>query len=77
MNKFEQKVHDIALEVGGSHYPAVNPDLHKQMVRAVIDECVRAIDSAKRTNVYTTYDNDMHTGMVEKIKQSINERFGL
>lgn len=77
MQKFNQKVHDIALEVGGSHYPTVNPELHKQMVKMVVEECLAAADESNRNHVYTTYDRDMHLGTVAKIKDSIKERFGL
>lgn len=77
MQKFNQKVHDIALAVGGSHYPSVNPELHKQMVKAVLEECMSAIDSADHSHVHTTFDKDQYLSAIEKIKQSINKRFGL
>lgn len=78
MNKFEQTVHDISLEVGGSHYPNINAELQRQMVKAVIDQCMNAIDtSVDKSNIYTTYDRDMFMGTKEKIKTAINERFGL
>ena len=77
MKTFEQKVHDIALEVGGSHYPNVNANLHEQMVKAVIDECITAIDKADRSHVYTTFDKAQHEAAIERVKQSIKESFGL
>lgn len=77
MKTFKQKVHDIALEVGGSHYPSVNPNLHEQMVKAVINECLMAIDKADRSHVYTTFDQSQHESAIERVKQSIKESFGL
>ena len=39
MNK---KLTDLALQVGGSHYPAVSEQYLEQTVRLVIQECVEA-----------------------------------
>jgi hypothetical protein len=75
--KFEDKVNQLALEVGGSHYPNVNPQLHRQLVRLVVDECLSAVDSASRRHVYTTFDVGQHEASLESAKKAINERFGL
>jgi hypothetical protein len=75
--KFEDKVNQLALEVGGSHYPNVNPQLHRQLVKLVVDECLSAVDSASRRHVYTTFDLGQHEASLESAKKAINERFGL
>jgi hypothetical protein len=75
--KFEDKVNQLALEVGGSHYPNVNPQLHRQLVKLVVDECLSAVDSASRRHVYTTFDVGQHEASLESAKKAINERFGL
>lgn len=75
--KFEDKVNQLALEVGGSHYPTVNPQLHRQLVKLVVDECLSAVDSASRRHVYTTFDVGQHEASLESAKKAINERFGL
>jgi hypothetical protein len=75
--KFEDKVNQLSLEVGGSHYPNVNPQLHRQLVKLVVDECLSAVDSASRRHVYTTFDVGQHEASLESAKKAINERFGL
>jgi len=75
--KFEDKVNQLALEVGGSHYPNVNPQLHRQLVKLVVDECLSAVDTASRRHVYTTFDLGQHEASLESVKKAINERFGL
>lgn len=75
--KFEDKVNQLALEVGGSHYPNVNPQLHRQLIKLVVDECLSAVDTASRRHVYTTFDLGQHEASLESVKKAINERFGL
>jgi hypothetical protein len=75
--KFEDKVNQLALEVGGSHYPNVNPQLHRRLVKLVVDECLSAVDTASRRHVYTTFDLGQHEASLESVKKAINERFGL
>lgn len=77
MSKFKDKVTQLALEVGGSHYPNVNPDLHDQMVKAVVRECVLALSSTDRSHVYTTFDQAQFEGTLAKAELAIKERFGL
>jgi len=77
MSKFNDKVAQLALEVGGSHYPSVNPDLHDKMVRAVIKECLLALDYTNHDHVYTSFDKSQFDATMERVKIAINERFGL
>jgi hypothetical protein len=77
MTDFDNKVDQLTLEVGGSHYPNVNPQLHRQLVKLVVDECLTAIDSASRRHVYTTFDLGQHEASLEAAKNAITERFGL
>jgi hypothetical protein len=75
--KFDDKVHQLTLEVGGSHYPSVNPQLHQQLVKLVVTECLIAVDKSSRNHVYTTFDLGQHEASLEAAKKAINERFGL
>jgi methyl coenzyme M reductase gamma subunit len=74
---FNDKVTQLTLEVGGSHYPSVNPHLHQQLVKLVVKECVEAVSKANRGHVYTTFDLSQHEASLEAARKSINERFGL
>jgi hypothetical protein len=39
-----KKVFDIALAVGGSHYPGVGGELLEKFAMAVIEECITVLD---------------------------------
>lgn len=77
MSKFKAKVHQLALEVGGSHYPSVNSDLHEQMVKSVVRECIVALNNTSRDHVYTTFDQGQYEATLAKAEMAIKERFGL
>lgn len=36
--------HDISLEVGGSHYPTINPDLQRQYGQKIVARIIDMID---------------------------------
>lgn len=77
MTTFQDKVKEIALEVGGSHYPEVNPHLHESMIKMVINECINAVNECDKGHVYTTFDQSQFISTLDKVKQSINKKFGL
>lgn len=74
MNK---KIHDIALQVGGSHYPNVGGDLLEQFAKAVVMECVHAVQNTDRGHAATSYDLGQVESTIEKSIASIMDRFEL
>lgn len=77
MSKFKDKVAQISLEVGGSHYPTVNIHLQEAMVKIVVNECIDALANCNKDHVYTTFDQGQHEATLDRAKKSIQERFGL
>jgi hypothetical protein len=67
--------HDIALAVGGSHYPNVGGELLEQFGREVVAECIKAIDNTNKQLVYTTFDKDRFDHTIDQAKKAIEERF--
>lgn len=72
-----QLFHNIALEVGGSHYPDVGGEQLETYGRHVVEECLRAINEADKRHVYTTFDLGQHECSLEAAKLAIKERFNL
>lgn len=72
----KNKIKEIALQAGGSHYPEVGGELLQKFADLVVAECIDAIEkSDMRSLVYTTFDK----GMADSIKainvKSITSRF--
>jgi hypothetical protein len=44
------KLKDLALQVGGSHYPAVSEQYLEQTVRLVVRQCVEAYHQTRLAN---------------------------
>jgi len=72
-----EKIKQIALQVGGSHYPDVGGQLLEQFARKVIDECIIAVQNTNQHHAYTTYDKGMVEATIEKSVVAILDRFEL
>jgi hypothetical protein len=67
----KQKVKELALQAGGSHYPEVGGELLQKVVDLVVEECIDAVKNADVTSItYTNFDKDRALSI-----KSINERF--
>ena len=77
MSKFKDKVAQISLEVGGSHYPTVNIHLQEAMVKQVVQECIKSLENCNKDHVYTTFDASQFEATIQRAREAINERFGL
>ena len=72
----KEKIKDIALQVGGSHYPTVGGELLQKFAEMVIAECIDAVNQADvRSIVFTTFDNAMANDVKLKSIESIKARF--
>jgi hypothetical protein len=68
--------HDIALQVGGSHYPTVGGDLLEKFGEMVVQECIKAIENGDYRKVtYTTFDVNYNPRIVKECINLINETF--
>jgi len=72
----KQKVKEIALQVGGSHYPEVGGELLEKVVDLVVAECIDAVKNTDtRHIVYTSYDKDRADTIKNLSIKAINDRF--
>lgn len=72
----KQKIYDLALQAGGSHYPAVGGELLEKFADLMLAECIDAVDKADVKSVtYTNFDEDRATYIKKAAIESINQRF--
>jgi hypothetical protein len=72
----KEKIREIALRAGGSHYPEVGGELLQKFADLLLAECIDAVEKSDTSQiVYTTFDK----GMADSIKainiKAITERF--
>ena len=75
--KWDQKVTELALEAGGSHYPSVNRTQLEHYTRLVIKDCINAIETVNSPHVRTTFDKGAHESTINDAVNAIKMRFGL
>jgi hypothetical protein len=72
----KNKIKELALQAGGSHYPEVGGELLQKFANLMLAECIDAVkNSDTRDMVYTTFDNDMVKSVKDIAVKSINDRF--
>ena len=69
------KLKEIALQAGGSHYPDVGGVTLEKFARLLIAECIDAVKNTPTTAAYTTFDLDVVKNTIAKSVKSIEERF--
>lgn len=50
------KIKEIALQAGGSHYPTVGGDLLQKFADLLIAECIKAVDETPNHHCLTTWE---------------------
>jgi replication initiation and membrane attachment protein DnaB len=49
----------------------------EKFAELIVKECLTAIDNTDTTHIYTTFDQSMVMGTIEKSKKAIKEHFGV
>jgi hypothetical protein len=71
----KQKIHNIALEAGGSHYPDVNSDTLQRFADLLIEECIRVVENTPTTCAHTTHDLGAVKCTIGKSVDALKEYF--
>ena len=72
----KQKIYEIALQAGGSHYPGVGGDTLQKFADLMLEECIDAVNKTDvRSITYTNFDKDRVDHIKAAAIKSINERF--
>lgn len=78
VKKMNEKIKEIVLQAGGSHYPEVGGELLQQFARLLINECIESVNSADmRHMTYTTFDLGQATAYKESCVKSIKQKFDI
>lgn len=73
-----EKIKEIALQAGGSHYPEVGGDTLEKFAKLLIEECIDSINNADiRSFVLTTFDKSQSDACKQRCVKSIKEKFGV
>ena len=49
----------------------------QEFAELIVQECLLAIDNTNTHHIYTTYDQGMVLGTIEKSKKAVKEHFGV
>ena len=71
----KQKIHDLALEAGGSHYPAVGGATLEKFAELLIRECIRVVEATPTTCAYTTFQKDIVKCTISESVKTLKEHF--
>ena len=71
-----EKIKELALQVGGSHYPEVGGELLQKFAELIIKECIDSINDADiRSIVLTTFDKSQSDACKQRCVKSIKQKF--
>lgn len=72
-----EKLKELSLQAGGTHYPSINSNMQEQFARLIIDECINAVKNTNKHHAFTTFDLGIVEATIEKSIKAIDERFKL
>jgi hypothetical protein len=71
----KNKIKELALQAGGSHYPEVGGELLQKFADLVVKECIDAVEKTDTRHAVTTFDMGLIGSTIERSIKSIKERF--
>ena len=71
----KQKVHELALQAGGSHYPSVGGELLEKFADLLIAECIEVVKNTPTHCAYTTHDQSTVICTINKSVEELKKHF--
>jgi hypothetical protein len=71
----KQKIYDIALQAGGSHYPGVGGDTLQKFADIMLEECIKVVQDTPTHCAYTTHDLGVVQCTIQKSVDALREYF--
>ena len=71
----KQKIQDLALEAGGSHYPTVGSATLERFAELLIAECIRVVEATPLHCAKTTFQEDIVKCTIKQSVESLREHF--
>jgi hypothetical protein len=69
--------YNIALQVGGSHYPKVGGDLLEKFGDLLVQEILQTINDSPKHCAFTTYDMNMVQCTVNEMTKKVKDKFNV
>lgn len=67
---------EMALQVGGSHYPEVGGVLLEKFGEMVVQKCIDILEKGDyRSSTFTTYDQSFNPRIIQQCVNNIKESF--
>ena len=66
---------EIALQVGGSHYPEVGGDLLEKFGDLLLEKIIEVVENTPQTHAYTTYDKGLIESTIGKSVNHVRQTF--
>ena len=71
----KQKIHDLALEAGGSHYPTVGGVTLEKFAELLIEECIRVVEATPMHCATTTVQEGIVKCTISESVKTLKEHF--
>ena len=68
---------EIALQAGGSHYPEVGGELLEKFADLLLKEVIKTVESTPKHCAYTTHDLGTVECTLDKVIETVKDRFQL
>lgn len=71
----KQKIYDIALQVGGSHYPGVGGELLQKFADLMLEECITVVKDTGTQCAITSHDLGVVQCTIQKSVDALRDHF--
>ena len=71
----KNKIKELALEAGGSHYPEVGGKILERFAELMLEECIAAVKNTGIQCAYTTHDLPVVKCTIDKSVDALREHF--
>lgn len=73
----KEKIKDIALQAGGSHYPEVGGDLLQKFADLLLQEVIKVVESTPKHCAFTTFQEDVVICTIAKSVETLKTHFDI
>lgn len=75
--KMKEKIKEIALQAGGSHYPEVGGDLLQKFADLLLAEVIVVVESTPKHCAFTTFQENIVKCTIEKSVETLKTHFDI
>jgi hypothetical protein len=75
--KMKEKIKEIALQAGGSHYPEVGGDLLQKFADLLLLEVIEVVENTPKHCAFTTFQENIVECTIQKSIETLKTHFDL